>query len=128
VQGDEQAVQDTKLYAPEDGTIVSLSGQVGETVSGSGTTKASTGSSSSSSSGAAGTGAATGAIIEHPDVQRMLLTMKAEVQAARGICHLTGVAIDLMSEQLDIVAEWALFATSRANSGWRWCVPRGCRC
>ena len=33
-------------------------------------------------------------IVEHPDVQRMLLTMKAYVQAARGICHLTGVAID----------------------------------
>ena len=60
MQSDEQAVQNTKLYAPEDGTIVSLSGQVGETVSGSGTTKASTSSSSSSGSGssaAAGTGA-----------------------------------------------------------------------
>ena len=33
-------------------------------------------------------------IVEHPDVQRMLLTMKAETQAARGICHLTAVAID----------------------------------
>ena len=28
-------------------------------------------------------------IVEHPDVQRMLMTMKALVQAARGICHLT---------------------------------------
>jgi multidrug efflux pump subunit AcrA (membrane-fusion protein) len=55
VQSDEEAVQNTKLYAPEDGTIVSLSGQVGETVSGGGTTKA---SSSSSSSGGSGTGAA----------------------------------------------------------------------
>ena len=35
------------------------------------------------------------AIVEHPDVRRMLLTMKANIQAARGICHLTGVAIDL---------------------------------
>jgi alkylation response protein AidB-like acyl-CoA dehydrogenase len=35
------------------------------------------------------------AIVEHPDVQRNLLTMKSQVQAARGICHLTGVAIDL---------------------------------
>ena len=26
-------------------------------------------------------------IIEHPDVQRMLMTMKANVHAARGICH-----------------------------------------
>jgi acyl-CoA dehydrogenase len=34
-------------------------------------------------------------IIEHPDVQRMLMTMKANVQAARGICHLTGVSLDL---------------------------------
>jgi hypothetical protein len=55
VQSDEEAVQNTKLYAPQDGTIVSLSGQVGETVSGGGTTKA---SSSSSSSSGSGTGAA----------------------------------------------------------------------
>ena len=34
-------------------------------------------------------------IVEHADVRRMLLTMKAGIQAARGICHLTGVAIDL---------------------------------
>jgi multidrug efflux pump subunit AcrA (membrane-fusion protein) len=53
VQSAEEAVQDTKLYAPEDGTIVSLSGQVGEVVSASGTTK----SSSSSSSGSSGSGA-----------------------------------------------------------------------
>jgi hypothetical protein len=33
VEGDQEAVQDTKLYAPEDGTIVTLSGEVGETVS-----------------------------------------------------------------------------------------------
>jgi len=60
VQSDEEAVQNTKLYAPEDGTIVSLSGQVGETVSGGGTTKASSsaGSSSGSGTGAAATGGA----------------------------------------------------------------------
>ena len=61
VQSAEQAVQDTKLFAPDDGTIVSLSGQVGEVVSGSGTTKASSSSSASSGSGSsatAGTGAA----------------------------------------------------------------------
>jgi 3-(methylsulfanyl)propanoyl-CoA dehydrogenase len=39
-------------------------------------------------------GAAMGPIIEHPDVHRMLLTMKALVQASRGICHLTAMAID----------------------------------
>ncbi len=63
VQSDEEAVGDTKLYAPQSGTIVSLSGQVGEVVTGSGTTKASSGSSSSSSgsgSSATGSSAATG--------------------------------------------------------------------
>src|SRR5579872_3543470 len=34
-------------------------------------------------------------IVEHPDVQRMLLTMRALVHAARGVCHLTAIAIDL---------------------------------
>jgi alkylation response protein AidB-like acyl-CoA dehydrogenase len=34
-------------------------------------------------------------IIEHPDVQRMLMTMKAYVNAARGICHLTAASLDL---------------------------------
>ncbi len=63
VQSDEEAVQNTKLYAPTNGTIVSLGGEVGETVSGAGTSKASsTGSSSSSSTGtgtgSTGTGAA----------------------------------------------------------------------
>ncbi len=60
VHSDEQALQATKLYAPEDGTIASLSGQVGEVVSGGGTTRANTSSSassSSSSSAASGLGA-----------------------------------------------------------------------
>jgi acyl-CoA dehydrogenase len=42
-------------------------------------------------------GEAMSPIIEHADVQRMLMTMKAKVQAARGICHLTGVSLDLAS-------------------------------
>ncbi len=33
-------------------------------------------------------------IIDHPDVQRMLLTMKALTAASRGICYLTAEAID----------------------------------
>jgi multidrug efflux pump subunit AcrA (membrane-fusion protein) len=53
VQSDEQAVENTKLDAPQTGTIVSLSGEVGETVSAEGTTKASTGSSGESASSAA---------------------------------------------------------------------------
>jgi multidrug efflux pump subunit AcrA (membrane-fusion protein) len=57
VRSDEQAVADTKLFSPQSGTIVSLSGEVGETVSGTGTSRASTATGSSS---AAGTGAASG--------------------------------------------------------------------
>jgi acyl-CoA dehydrogenase len=34
-------------------------------------------------------------IIEHSDVQRMLMTMKANVNAARGICCLTGLSLDV---------------------------------
>jgi HlyD family secretion protein len=63
VQSDEQAVADTKLYAPADGTIVSLSGEVGETVSGAGTSKAASavGSASSGSTGSRGASSARGA-------------------------------------------------------------------
>ncbi len=35
------------------------------------------------------------AIFEHPDVKRMLLTMKAKTSAARAICYTTAVAMDL---------------------------------
>ncbi len=57
VQSAEQAVADTKLLAPDSGTIVSLTGEVGETVSGGGTSKAASSTSSSSSSGSGATGA-----------------------------------------------------------------------
>lgn len=40
-------------------------------------------------------------IIAHPDVKRMLLTMKALTQAARGICYMTAVAIDHSNFQPD---------------------------
>jgi multidrug efflux pump subunit AcrA (membrane-fusion protein) len=61
VQSAEEAVGNTKLYAPQSGTIVSLSGQVGEVVSGSGTTKASSSSSSSSSGSGSSAGGGSGA-------------------------------------------------------------------
>lgn len=54
VKRDEQSVADTRLVAPESGTIVSLSGEVGETVSGSGTSRASSSSTGSAASGSAG--------------------------------------------------------------------------
>ena len=60
VQSAEEALADTKLFAPKTGTIVTLSGEVGETVSGSGTTK---GSSSSSGSGSSGSGASAAAAL-----------------------------------------------------------------
>lgn len=43
---------------------------------------------------AIGSTEATSPIIAHPDVQRMLLTMKAYTAAARSICYLTAAAID----------------------------------
>ncbi len=42
VQSAEAALQATKLYAPQSGTIVTLSGQVGEVVTANGTTRAAT--------------------------------------------------------------------------------------
>src|SRR5271165_1147172 len=57
VQSAEQAVVNTKLYAPQAGTIVSLTGEVGETVSGTGTSRSTTASSSSSSSTGSGSSA-----------------------------------------------------------------------
>jgi alkylation response protein AidB-like acyl-CoA dehydrogenase len=41
-----------------------------------------------------GAGPASSAIIAHPDVKRMLLTMRALTRAARSICYATGGAID----------------------------------
>jgi multidrug efflux pump subunit AcrA (membrane-fusion protein) len=57
VQSDEEALANTKLYAPETGTLVSLSGEVGENVSATGTTKASSSNASESSVSGASDGA-----------------------------------------------------------------------
>jgi hypothetical protein len=56
-------------------------------------------------------GAGMSPIVEHPDVRRMLVTMKALVQAARGVCHLTAMSIDL--------ATHAESAEARAAAGER---------
>lgn len=40
-------------------------------------------------------------IIEHPDVQRMLLTMKAYTAASRAICYVTAAALDAARLALD---------------------------
>jgi acyl-CoA dehydrogenase len=44
--------------------------------------------------GAAGESSASSPIIAHPDVKRMLLTMRALTRAARAICYATAVALD----------------------------------
>jgi macrolide-specific efflux system membrane fusion protein len=56
VQSAAEALADTKLFAPMTGTIVSLSGEVGEAVSATGTTR-----SSASGSGSSGSGSGSGA-------------------------------------------------------------------
>lgn len=43
-------------------------------------------------------------IIRHPDVQRMLLTMAAHVQAARAICYACGAAADIAEHHPDEAA------------------------
>jgi acyl-CoA dehydrogenase len=40
-------------------------------------------------------------IIEHPDVRRMLLTMRALTQAARAICYATAIALDRSERSKD---------------------------
>ncbi|MHB1468143.1 MAG: efflux RND transporter periplasmic adaptor subunit [Solirubrobacteraceae bacterium] len=67
VKSDEQSVQDTKLHAPESGTIVSLSDAAGEAVSGPGTARASSvavASSSSTSSGSSAKGSGAGSTLQ----------------------------------------------------------------
>ena len=71
--------------------------------------------------GRAGAGPGMSPIVEHPDVRRLLLTMKAELQAARGVCHLTGVAIDLSrhaasKEARETAAERAALLTPIAKA------------
>src|SRR5581483_654280 len=58
VENDERSVAHTRLTAPESGTIVSLGGEVGEAVSGGGTSRAPSESSESSGSGGGGGGGA----------------------------------------------------------------------
>src|SRR5262249_25943841 len=53
------------------------------------------------------------AIIAHPDVKRMLLTMRAQTQAARAICYATAVAIDRAERSSDERARQA--AQERAS-------------
>jgi acyl-CoA dehydrogenase len=60
-----------------------------------------------------GTGAAMRPIIDHPDVKRMLLTMRSLTKAARVICYKTAVAIDQAHRSTDEVRRQA--AEERAS-------------
>jgi alkylation response protein AidB-like acyl-CoA dehydrogenase len=55
-------------------------------------------------------------IIEHPDVRRMLLTMKSKIQAGRAICYATAVAADAGNKKREDVL------TPIAKS---WCTDMG---
>jgi acyl-CoA dehydrogenase len=52
----------------------------------------------------------TAAIIAHPDVRRMLLTMRALTQAARAICYTTAMALDRAERGTDEAARTAAHA------------------
>src|SRR5580658_7680443 len=52
-------------------------------------------------------GTESAAIIAHPDVRRMLLTMRALTQAARAICYSTAIAIDRVERSTDAAARKA---------------------
>ncbi len=49
-------------------------------------------------------------IIAHPDVRRMLLTMRALTRAARAICYTTAVALDRAQRAPDVAARQAAHA------------------
>jgi alkylation response protein AidB-like acyl-CoA dehydrogenase len=49
-------------------------------------------------------GAKTGAIIEHPDVRRMLMTMRAWTEATRAVAYVTAAAMDSAARHPDVEA------------------------
>ncbi|MCC6780665.1 MAG: acyl-CoA dehydrogenase [Hyphomicrobiales bacterium] len=60
---------------------------------------------------AIGAAAGSSPIIAHPDVKRMLLTMRASTRAARAICYATAVALDRAQRSTDEAAR----ATAQAR-------------
>jgi len=67
-------------------------------------------------------------IVEHPDVRRNLLTMRAYIEAMRGLCYLDAAAVDQQGhhpteEGRQAGAERAALLTPIAKS---WCTDLGC--
>jgi acyl-CoA dehydrogenase len=61
------------------------------------------------SGAAAGAGGGASPIIVHPDVKRMLLTMRALTRAARAICYATAVALDRAKRSADAATRQAAY-------------------
>jgi multidrug efflux pump subunit AcrA (membrane-fusion protein) len=79
VQSDQRAVQDTQLYAPQSGTIATLSGQAGEVVSASGTTRATSASASTSSGSSGSTTSAFAVLADLSSMQLVVPLSESEI-------------------------------------------------
>jgi multidrug efflux pump subunit AcrA (membrane-fusion protein) len=97
VEGDEQALADTKLYAPKTGTIVSLSGEVGEDVSAQGTTRAS-GASTSSDSESSGSGTAGASSTGRAGAGSSASSSSSDASGASGSSSATSSAFAVLSD------------------------------
>ncbi|RPI14577.1 MAG: acyl-CoA dehydrogenase [Lysobacterales bacterium] len=67
------------------------------------------------------------AIIRHPDVRRMLLTMRALTQASRAICYYTASCLDRSAHGTDAtaVARWQARADLMTPIAKAWCTEIG---
>ncbi|GBD44319.1 3-methylmercaptopropionyl-CoA dehydrogenase [bacterium HR40] len=68
------------------------------------------------------------AIVEHPDVRRMLLTMRARIAAMRALCYVTAAAVDRAYQDPDVEAARAArgrvaLLTPIVKA---WCTDRAC--
>lgn len=145
VQSAEQAVQDTRLYAPSVGTIVSLEGEVGESVSGDGTSKTSpsassetgsgpTGSSPSSSSDSGGSSSGSFAVLTDLESMQLVVALsESEVghvhvgqpatvtiealEGKKAAAHVTAVATTAASSSSGVVSYDVTFKLDQLTAG-----------
>ncbi len=66
-------------------------------------------------------------IVEHPDVRRMLLTMRARTEAMRALCYLNARAIDLSRRHPDgdVRSHQGMVADLLTPVSKAWCTDRG---
>jgi len=74
-----------------------------------------------------GNGAGTVTIIHHPDVRRMLMTMKATIEAMRGLAYETALALDLAkgADGAEQRAEWQARVDLLTPIVKAWCTDSG---